>query len=149
MKVSLISGGSLVVALALWPNLAGAECVTIGQPNGPTPPPKPPVTIGVSGAFCGTAFDPLGTFHDAALQLIDENRTVVAQTPTDSKGRFRFASVPIGRFRVDLPGFSPSAEFIEITSADQRACSRPLFVNMTVAGECTPPSHVTTTQPRR
>lgn len=153
---------ALAAVLLICQASLGAECVTVrtdGKPITaeeavkPMPPPKP---IVISGAFCGTAFGTSGIgsgsdvptpLENAAVDLIDAMGHVVAETPTDRNGTFRFHAVPVGKYRATLPGFMKTEEVIEITSDNQRDCERPLFVTLVVSWECTPPSHISTVDP--
>jgi hypothetical protein len=51
--------------------------------------------------------------------IIDERGVVVARAYPDSKANFKFANLPLGKYRVTLPGFAATAELIEITSSNQ------------------------------
>jgi prealbumin domain-containing protein len=147
MKRNLTLPILLAAGFSIWQVTIGAECIGLGPP-GPPPPPKPPRIIRVSGAFCGTAFDASGRFGNAELRLKDQSGSVdVAKAATDSQGNFRFVNLPIGTYRVYEPGFTPSEELLEITGADQHDCQHPLFVKMTVDGECAPSSHIGTVPP--
>lgn len=136
---------ALAAALLICQAALGAECITIGSDGRQIPwtPPPPPPVLRVTGAFCGTAHDALGPFENAELDLIGEaDLNIVAKVPTDAKGGFIFSRLPLGRYRAYVPGWTPSEEVIEITSANQRHCQRPLFVSLTISGECPRPSHI-------
>jgi hypothetical protein len=132
-----------------------AECVTIhlgadGQPITVPAKPPDPETVTVTGAFCGKAFAkgsyaPILLANDE-LDLVDESG-IVAKAYPDANADFKFATLPLGKFRVTLPGFVKTAEVVEITSLEQSACVRPLFVTLQVDGECAPWSHITAIPP--
>jgi len=137
----------VAVVLVLWQAGVQGECITITiGPVGDEAPPPPKPPIRVSGAFCGTAVvgaDPLGGLD---LEIINGDTGAIAgKVHVDSRGRFRLSKLPVGRYRVALTGFTTS-EAVEIT-ASGKACEQPLRVNMVVAGECNPASHIATVLP--
>ena len=150
-----------MIGIALLTSQVGiaAECVVVylngrptsAQPAPATKPAEPPETIRIDGAFCGRAFGrgsgaPI-PLEKSELDVIDEQGVVVAKAYPDAHAEFTFAELPPGRYRVTLPGFTPTAEIVEMTSRSQGACLRPLFVVLQVSGECTPPSHISLVSP--
>src|SRR5687767_3422443 len=74
------------------------------------------VWAGVAGAapgasIVGTVRDPLGARVPAAAVAILREGTVIADTTSDSQGRFSFSDVDSGRYRLEImaAGFEPQA----------------------------------------
>jgi len=111
----------------LW--VCQAALVT-AQPRSQTPS-----NFRISGAFCGSGYAgaslqfawPLMMGDEISLMRVQDD-TLIATTAADASGAFKFSNVPPGIYRVGATGFVATAETVEITSANQRDCKRPLFV---------------------
>jgi hypothetical protein len=88
----------------------------------------------VSGALCGRVFDVSGApVPDAQLRLVDENRSVVAETSADSKAEYKFTPLPKGKYRVEAKGWMITWADIEVTDHNALACKRPVYVYVGVS----------------
>jgi hypothetical protein len=133
VKWNLTLASLLLAGIALATAALRAEC-------GPLEPLKP---LQISGALCGTASDLSGALYsDAELVLFSESGKVEAEARTDSKGRFIFPGVSVGRYFVGAPGFVRAWPGVEITTANARTCKRGVIVELIVSGDC--PSKVST-----
>ena len=98
---------AICVAIVTSPIVSQAECIVSRRPR--------PVRL--LGAFCGQVFT---RYEDAPLDhtqltLRGLDNSNFAEASSDSKGRFRFPTVPRGRYRVQSSeGFSIMGGFDEI-----------------------------------
>jgi hypothetical protein len=133
-RLTLMLGGALTVWIVLGSVRLSAECVVISSgPAGPARLPKQPEVLQLTGAFCGSAIDETGyPLKNLDLDLLDAAHEdgVVGTLRTDSKGTFNLSGVPAGKYRVSVAAFHKTAEIVEITSADQQKCERPLLVKL-------------------
>jgi hypothetical protein len=84
----------------------------------------------IAGAFCGRVYDTSGTAAgEIELRTLSEAGNVVAEITADAKGSFRFPRIPVGKYRVDAPGWYIAAGDLEVTKAGA-ACTRPVTLNV-------------------
>ncbi len=125
MKRNLILGLAFLFFAISASQLIRAECIQ---------PARSPIPV--AGAFCGIAIDQSGErLAGQDLDLIDSTKQVIATAHSDSKGRFEFPNVARGVYHVQLWGFTPTSNTIQIANTSEH-CNRRFRVDFVVYSDC-------------
>jgi len=109
-----------LIVLTLFPSVLNAtECRL-----------KPRKSIKIDGLLCGTvvSIDAYERMDGAEVVLLDSADVLVSSTRADSYAHFEFPSVPKGKYRIFVPGFSLYMSEVELTTSEYTMCKRPVAV---------------------
>jgi len=99
-----------------------AECVVLTRPP-----------LVVSGAACGTLIDQSGEAVDGADVLLTTlDGDVVAAAVADGEGRFQFAPVLAGDYRIEVYGFVPQVRTIRVSKSRGTVCTQRVEVRLSI-----------------